>query len=430
MHHDHHSNDDGAHDDIEADDSTTEFRYDISRRQLLRRSLKGGIAIGAAAAAMPLGLGGTRDAEAQTAPEPPAAGARPPRQPGPDGAPRPARPDGRNGARAITFFGERQAGIVTMPALRLRFVTLDLATTDRDEIAALFQRWTDAAARLTAGGTTITLGLGATFFDALSLQAQRPSRLTTLPAFAGDALLAGYRDGAIALQVCAADDATAANAVAELRTLGTSVVTERSTQVGFRAATARGETGRNLMGFKDGTANPPFVDGLTADQVLWVGNEGPSWLQGGSYLVMRRIRLDLAAWEQTPVAAQEAVIGRDKESGAPLTGTRERDRADFAERDAAGDLVIPADAHIRRAQARQNGGARILRRGYNYQDAPDDAGLIFLSYQRDPQQFIRIQQSLAASDALNRFSTTLGSGLWAILPGVTAGHWLGEGLLG
>ena len=330
----------------------------------------------------------------------------------------------------MTFFGERQAGIVTTPPARLRFVTLDLATTDRTEVAAMFQRWTDAASRLTTGGTTVTLGLGASFFDRLSLQPQRPSRLTALPAFAGDALVAGYTDGDLAFQVCAADDATATTAIAELRTLSAGLVTERSTQVGFRAPTARGETGRNLMGFKDGTVNPPFADGLTADQVLWVGSEGPAWLQGGSYLVMRRIRLDLAAWEQTSVAAQEAVIGRDKETGAPLTGTRERDRADFGERDAAGNLVIPADAHIRRARPRQNGGARILRRGYNYQDAANDAGLIFLSYQRDPQQFVRIQQSLAASDALNRFSTTLGSGLWAILPGVTSGHWLGEGLLG
>ena len=429
MHHDHNTSNEDTREDVAENDSKTEFRYDISRRNLLRRSLKGGMALGAAAAAMPLALGGASEAEAQTAPEPPA-GARPPRPPRPDEGPRPPRPDGRTGAQAVTFFGERQAGIVTAPPTRLRFVTLDLATSDRTEVAAMFQRWTDAASRLTTGGTTVTLGLGASFFDRLSLQPQRPSRLTALPAFAGDALVAGYTDGDLALQVCAADDATATAAVAELRAQSAGLVTERSTQVGFRAATARGETGRNLMGFKDGTVNPPFADGLTADQVLWVGSEGPAWLQGGSYLVMRRIRLDLAAWEQTSITAQEAVIGRDKETGAPLTGTRERDRADFGERDAAGNLVIPADAHIRRARPRQNGGARILRRGYNYQDAANDAGLIFLSYQRDPQQFVRIQQSLAASDALNRFSTTLGSGLWAILPGVTSGHWLGEGLLG
>ncbi|MCA9848716.1 MAG: Dyp-type peroxidase, partial [Dehalococcoidia bacterium] len=67
---------------------------------------------------------------------------------------------------------------------------------------------------------------------------------------------------------------------------------------------------------------------------------------------------------------------------------------------------------------------------YNYQDSATDAGLLFLSYQRDPAQFTRIQASLAASDALNRFSTVLGSGLWAVPPGAASGGWLAEGLLG
>ncbi|MGE3960211.1 MAG: Dyp-type peroxidase [Dehalococcoidia bacterium] len=406
MHH-HHEHEHGS-DHIADHDApgAPEFTYDISRRQLLRRGLRGGLTLGAVAAAVPFALGSAEEAEAQVAP-------------GGRGAPPPA-----------SFFGEHQAGIVTPPPTRLEFVVLDLVTTERADVAALFQRWTEAARRLTTGGTTITFGVGPSFFDRLGLQASRPTALTSLPAFSTDALLNTYTGGDLALQVCATSAAAATAAAAELEALAAGVAAVRSTQLGSREATARRQTPRNLLGFKDGTVNPPFVDGLTADAVIWVGSEGPTWLQGGSYLVMRRIRLDLATWNATPVATQEAAIGRDRETGAPLTGDEERDRPDLRARDASGQLVIAADAHIRRARPNQNGGARILRRGYGFQDAEDDAGLLFLSYQRDPAQFTRIQASLAAADGLNRFATTVGSGIWAVLPGVTSGGWLGSALLG
>lgn len=403
------------------DASTADFNYDISRRSFLRHGLRGGLTIGAAAG-LSLALGGTR-AEAQEAPLAAPPGGRPPRD---NGGRRPRR---RQGQVEAVFFGEHQSGIVTPPPTRVEFTTYDLVTADRADVVALFQRWTEAGSRITTGGTTVTFGLGPGFFDRLGVQSQRPRDLV-MPSFAVDALVAAYTGGDIAVQVCAQSDAAAGAAAAEIEAVGDGVVAVRASQRGFRAATAPRETPRNLLGFRDGTVNPPFADGITADSVIWVGSEGPAWLQGGTYLAMRRIRLDIAAWEAMAVTAQEAVIGRDRETGAPLTGDAERDRPELRERDASGQLVIAADAHIRRARADRNGGARILRRGYNYRDSAEDAGLLFLSYQRDPAQFIRIQRSLAASDALNRFSTVLGSGLWAIPPGARSGGWLADGLLG
>src|SRR5438874_845996 len=71
-----------------------------------------------------------------------------------------------------------------------------------------------------------------------------------------------------------------------------------------------------------------------------------------------------------------------------------------------GDPVIPDSAHIRLAAAENHDGARILRRGYSYNDGINftverwppwhrgieyDSGLLFVCYQRDPQTgFIRI----------------------------------------
>ena len=48
------------------------------------------------------------------------------------------------------------------------------------------------------------------------------------------------------------------------------------------------------------------------DKFVWVGSEGPIWMQGGSYVVARRIRIALEHWDKTGVDFQEQVIGRQK----------------------------------------------------------------------------------------------------------------------
>ena len=44
------------------------------------------------------------------------------------------------------------------------------------------------------------------------------------------------------------------------------------------------------------------------------------WLDGGSYLVARRINMHIETWDRTSLQEQEAIIGRDKKQGAPLSG--------------------------------------------------------------------------------------------------------------
>lgn len=155
---------------------------------------------------------------------------------------------------------------------------------------------------------------------------------------------------------------------------------------------------------------------------------------GGSYLVVRRIRILFDVWGATSLEGQERVIGREKVSGAPLGERREYDPVDLSARK-DGELVIPASAHIRLAGPRQNDGQRILRRGYSYQEPaePDsgeiDAGLLFICFQRDPRrQFVPIQRRLAASDALNRHTLHTASAIFACPGGVRPGGFIGEGL--
>jgi deferrochelatase/peroxidase EfeB len=138
----------------------------------------------------------------------------------------------------------------------------------------------------------------------------------------------------------------------------------------------------------------------------------------------------IESWDADYLADQENVIGRVKETGAPLGGKKEFDRVDLNRK------AIPPDAHIRLAAPTNNGGQKILRRGYSFTDGIDpvtgqlDAGLFFIAYQKDPRkQFVPIQGQLAKSDALNEYIKHTGSALFAVPPGVSAaGDWFGKQL--
>jgi hypothetical protein len=134
------------------------------------------------------------------------------------------------------------------------------------------------------------------------------------------------------------------------------------------------------------------------DRFVWVGDEGPDWMHGGSYVVLRRIRIALEHWDRMPLEFQEQSVGRHKNSGAPLGRDNEFDPPDLTATGNDGDLLIPESAHIRLAAAASNEGAQILRRPYSYNDGVDftierwppwrrgveyDAGLLFVCYQRD-----------------------------------------------
>ena len=78
----------------------------------------------------------------------------------------------------------------------------------------------------------------------------------------------------------------------------------------------------------------------------------------------------------------------------------------------------------------------MLRRGYSFTDGIHpvtnqlDAGLFFIAFQRDPRTaFIAVQQNLS-TDALNEYIRHTGSGVFAVLPGVDPGGYVGETLFG
>jgi deferrochelatase/peroxidase EfeB len=289
---------------------------------------------------------------------------------------------------------------------------------------------------------TVTFGLGPGIFelngeDRFGLRARRPAPLVELPAFPFDELIAQKTGGDLTIQACADDPQVAFHAVRELLRMADGVASIRWTQVGFNETPASIGTPRNLQGFKDGTINP---SGGQLSKFVWAGSEGPSWMRGGTYLVVRRIHIAIEDWDSRSVGEQEQVIGRHKISGAPLGRSAEFDALDLAATDAQGIPLIAVNAHVRLASPEQNGGQMILRRGYAYNDglsAPVanaiptyDAGLLFFSYQRDPRKgFIPIFQALSANDALGQFTVHTGSAIVAVPPAAAGpGHYVGESL--
>ena len=208
------------------------------------------------------------------------------------------------------------------------------------------------------------------------------------------------------VQACAEDQMTVFHAVRQLGRLAAGIADPRWEQVGFGASAAvrEEETPRNLLGFKDGTAN--FKPGtLDFDSTVWVEEpDVPAWMRGGTYLCLRRIRTDIPAWDSLTRADQDVVIGRQKLSGVPLSGGNEFTAVNFGENDQDGVPAIPPDSHVRLASATFNHGASIYRRGYSYDngigasDSVHDAGMLFLAYVRNiDTQFVPIQRHLANS---------------------------------
>jgi deferrochelatase/peroxidase EfeB len=373
------------------------------------------------------------------------------------------------------FWGAHQGGIATPAQRHSYFAAFDLQTEKRDDLVRMLRLWTEAAARMALGRPaapiagnaagpgpdtgealglpparlTATFGFGAGLFvkdgrDRFGLQAQRPQALVDLPRFNGDQLIPMRTGGDLSVQACADDPQVAFHAVRQLARLAYGTAEVRWAQTGFIAGIPGNETPRNLMGFKDGTGNPSIADRQAMVKIVWVGEEGPAWLRGGSYVVARRIRIAIEHWDRMNVAFQEQTFGRRKYSGAPLGGKHEFDPLDLAAADKDGNPIIPQSAHVRLAAAATNGGAEILRRPYSYNDGVDftaerwppwrqgmeyDAGLFFVCYQRDPGTgFVKIFERMAKFDMLNQFVTHTGGGLFACPGGIAEGEFVGQRL--
>lgn len=361
---------------------------------------------------------------------------------------------------AVPFHGERQAGILPDPPRATTVVSLNSTAENRSELVDLFQTVTGKARFLTAGGTapppgisgptddsgilgstvvpdglTVTFGVGSTLFDdRYGLASKLPSTLTTMTSFPNDDLDPAQCDGDLVLQLSAGDSDAVVHAVREITR-----ATRGGMQVNWRmdgfASPARptGTVPRNLMGFMDGISQPSSTD---LEDLLWIDKaDDQAWAAGGSYLVVRLIRMLVEFWDRVDVVEQEQMFGRYRPSGYPLDADGIYATPNYAE-DPLGD-VIPLNSHMRLANPRtpQTADSRILRRAWNYDQGIDqvgdlDQGLIFTCYQKNVQKQFETVQTRLIGEPLVDYIMPFGGGYFLVLPGVRdTSDWYGSSLL-
>lgn len=259
------------------------------------------------------------------------------------------------------------------------FAALDVSARTRAGLRELLVEVTAEAERLMgaehrgpahgrpAGNLTLTLGFGPRIFsERFGLASRRPVSLTELPAFDGDALDPATSGGDLCIQACADTLPKADQALARLLVAGHDVARVRWCQQGSvhrRAGDRPDGRPRNLLGFTDATGNPRRGKDLARH--VWVRGRERTWMLGGTFLVVRKVRVLLDDWDRLSLQEQERVIGRHRDSGAPLG------RAHEFEAMPLDDETIPPDAHARLAAPQSNGGAAVLRRGYSFDNGVD-----------------------------------------------------------
>jgi len=386
--------------------------------------------------------------------------------------------------QAEPFWGEHQGGVATKPQHFMYFAAFDLTTSNREDVIKLLKAWTAAAARMSEGETaqplesglklavipaapkggdadeapgtgpraadtgealgmppsrlTITFGFGTGLFikdgkDRFGLTAHRPEALVDMPKFGSiDQMVKEHTDGDIVIQACAEDPQVAFHAVRQLARIAEGVAQIRWVQTGYRPIAGD----RHLLGFSAEEKTP----GMNAPQAqaIWAGKEGPEWMRGGSYVVVRRIRFAVEHWDQMPQAYQESAVGEMKHHGKPVEQSQTSVKS-------SSDNIVTEENMPPHLALVSPGRDSMLRRSYSYNDGVNftterwppwrqgleyDVGMFFVCFQKDPRTgFIAVFREMASRDSrLNQFWTHVGGGLFAIPPGAKQGEYIGQGL--
>lgn len=155
---------------------------------------------------------------------------------------------------------------------------------------------------------------------------------------------------------------------------------------------------RNILGFVDGTANPkPGSD----EFVRAVHTASRSAMSGGTYMVVRKIKLDVDRWFALAKSDQEGIIGRTHgDVKLPVSG-RTHGESSYG-------------SHVAIAEAVSKEVGKMFRLGYTYAEE-GRVGLLFQAYAGSAQrQITGVLLTLSQHDRLNQFARTVESEVFAL----------------
>jgi dye decolorizing peroxidase len=292
-------------------------------------------------------------------------------------------------------------------------------------VAAVTAGPTTELAGLTPGDLTCTVGVGPRLVA--TVDPRLPGALE-LPEYRREAVEPSARGGDLMVQICASDPLLPGLVLSALTTLAGPRLVPRWRQEAVRGPQVRvGDTvtaSRNVLGFVDGIVVPHTE--AEFDRSVWL--QGPRPVAAGTIAVVRRMRLDLPGFLALPLAGQEAVFGRTRDSSIPLSGGAAGADVDLGAKSADGRYLIPADSHVRRAHPGVAGVPTMARRSYSI--AGPEPGLLFISFQNALRTFTATMARMDGADALLEFTTTTASATFLVLPGFDADRALGSTLFG
>ncbi|MFD2419794.1 Dyp-type peroxidase [Amycolatopsis pigmentata] len=330
--------------------------------------------------------------------------------------------------------GRYQAGVTLPQPAQANLLAVVADIGDGVAVGPLLAELGEAIRTLTAGNDarllglppgdlTVTVGVGPRLVR--SADASLPGAMD-LPPFSREQIAPQARGGDLVIQICAGSAPVLPIVAAALVSQAGDRIRERWRQSGSRGSSIPVDQGvaapRNLLGFIDGIVGPHTTGQEQRD--LWLA--GPAPVADGTIAVIRRMELDLPRFATLPVAEQEAVIGRRRATGEPLSGGTIASDPDLGAKTPDGRYLVPASAHVRRAHSNVVGVGLMLRRSYGI--AEPGPGLLFVSFQNDLRTFTSTLTHMENVDALLPFTTTTASASFLILPGFDRQRPLGSTL--
>ena len=357
------------------------------------------------------------------------------------------------------FRAQRTAGVVAPSAPHGVVVGLDVRSANRAALSELLDALSSAIDQTMSGapyqqreggfppldtgilgpdpeghGISVVVGFGESLFDnRFGLADHKPDELQRMPVFLNDILIDQQTShGDLSITVNGADQDAVEHTLRQILRAGRGMLIPKWSKSGYNSiipdATNDEAPVRNLMGFKDGSANPAATDDVL-DELVWLSpnDSQPAWAVGGTYQAIRVIRMQVEFWDRTRLNEQEVIFGRKRDSGAPLGGTAES-------QDPSAFEAFDLESHIGRANPRDGLAKPILRRGFSYSSGFDgnsqlDQGLIFVSYQRSLEEgFIAAQRRLDG-EVLEEYVRPIHGGLFFVPPPPPKGEYLGQQLI-